>query len=501
MSDDTGSRQKLGKILLKQKQVTAEELDALLADKRDPGARLASKAIAAGKISETGALRALSAQQGVPAIDLRQVVIPTELLELIPQEIAAQHLVLPFALKDDQLSLAMAEPGARHVIDEIEFVTGKRVFPYVALADALREAIDEAYANRNSAYYVGPDVTPQHLAQLGVDTTRPVQAPSTGFTSIPLARMDDRREQGPSDHPPPHDVFGGGAAMTLDDGTPLPPLDPAFATGEMTPEGDPIAPPAKDPGSQRVLVVDDEADIRNMLRRLLEAEGIEVLEAVNGVQALKVVREQLPHLILLDAMLPGVHGFDIARRLRDSQRYGHIPIVMISAVYRGWRFAEDLRKAYGIAHYVEKPFKIQELRDVVLGLLAGREPPTRDPDECNTDAGGALSNGIAAFQAGDLDGAISHLEAGVAVDPLAFRLHYHLGLLFGKRGDLFRAIQSLECAADLQPRHFAALKNLAVAYQKAGFRHKAVEMWERALGSAPDDQTRTTIKQQVIGLL
>ncbi len=491
MSDGTGSRQKLGKIMLQQKLVTADELQELLADKRDPNARLASKAIASGKVTETGALRALSAQQGVPAVDLRQVVIPTEHLMLIPQEIAAQHLVLPIALDGDQLSLAMAEPNAKQVIDEIEFVTGKRVFPHVALVEALREAIEEAYANRDREYYVGPDVSPEHLAQIGIESgrSRPVQ--STGFTSIPSPIVQPHAE----------DVFGGAAGMTLGDGSSLPPLDPAFSTGELTPEGDPVMRDSSTAATRRVLVVDDEADIRHMLRRLLEAEGVEVLEAVNGVQALKMVREQMPNLILLDAMLPGVHGFDIARRLRDSQRYGHIPIVMVSAVYRGWRFAEDLRTSYGIAHYVEKPFKIQDLRDVVLGLLAGRAPATRDPDECSTDAGGALNSGIAAFQAGDLDGAIAHLEAGVAVDPLAFRLHYHLGLLFGKRGDLFHAIQSLECAVDLQPRHFAALKNLAVAYQKAGFRHKAVEMWERALGSAPDDQTRSTIKQQVIGLL
>lgn len=490
MSDGTGSRQKLGKILLQQKLVTADELQELLADKRDPGARLASKAIASGKITETGALRALSAQQGVPSIDLRQVVIPTEHLALIPHEIATQHLVLPLALDGDQLLLAMAEPNARHVIDEIEFVTGKRVLPHVALADAVREAIDDAYANRDREYYIGPDVSDERRLELG-DSAREGQAARTGFTSIPTGL----------ERPSGGDVFGGGAAMTLGEEGELPPLDPAFSTGEMTPEDEFSEQPAASGSNRRVLVVDDEPDIRAMLRRLLEADGIEVVEAVNGVQALKIVREQLPNLILLDAMLPGVHGFDLARRLRDSQRYGHIPIVMLSAVYRGWRFAEDLRKAYGIAHYLEKPFKIQELREIVLSLLVGREPAERDPDECSTDAGGALTSGISAFQAGDLDGAIAHLEAGVTVDPLAFRLHYHLGLLFGKRGDLFRAIQSLECAADLQPRHFAALKNLAVAYQKAGFRHKAVEMWERALGSAPDDQTRTTIKQQVIGLL
>jgi len=495
MSGETGPRQKLGKIMLQQKLVTPDELQELLADKRDPDARLASKAIAAGKVTQTGALRALSTQQGVPSIDLRRIVIPTEHLALIPQAIAVQHLVLPIALEGDSLALAMAEPTAKHVVDEIEFVTGKRVFPHVALAEALREAIDEAYSERERPYYIGPDVSAEQLAELGIEASSGVKPAGSGFTNMPLGISES----------PQRDVFESrgvdeGSGDFNDDPSGPPTLDPAFSTGQTSPEDAPVEPSGIS-STRRVLVVDDEPDIRNMLRRLLERDGVEVVEAANGVQALKLVREKMPHLILLDAMLPGVHGFDIARRLRGSQRYGEIPIVMISAVYRGWRFAEDLRQAYGIAHYLEKPFKVQELRDVVLGLLSGRVPATRDPDECSTDAGGSLSQGIAAFQAGDLDGAISHLESGVAIDPLAFRLHYHLGLLFGKRGDLFRAIQSLECAADLQPKHFAALKNLAVAYQKAGFRHKAVELWERALSTAPDDDTRSTIKQQVIGLL
>ena len=52
---------------------------------------------------------------------------------------------------------------------------------------------------------------------------------------------------------------------------------------------------------------------------------------------------------VLDAMLPELHGFDICRRIKASARYGHIPILMISAVYRGWRFAEDLRELGGRA--------------------------------------------------------------------------------------------------------------------------------------------------------
>jgi tetratricopeptide (TPR) repeat protein len=100
-----------------------------------------------------------------------------------------------------------------------------------------------------------------------------------------------------------------------------------------------------------------------------------------------------------------------------------------------------------------------------------------------------------------MDTAIGHLQRGTQIDPLAYRLHFHLGLLYGKRGQLYDAIQELETALDINGRHFPALKNLAVLYQKAGFRNKAIETWERALAVAPDDATRQSIKEHLLGLL
>ena len=97
-----------------------------------------------------------------------------------------------------------------------------------------------------------------------------------------------------------------------------------------------------------MLVVDDEAEIRKMLKRLLKGRGYRVYEAEKGKAALRMVKEHSPDLIVLDAMLPEVHGFDIARRIKGSKRYGQIPIIMVSAVYRGWRYAEDLKQSCGV---------------------------------------------------------------------------------------------------------------------------------------------------------
>jgi CheY-like chemotaxis protein len=252
-----------------------------------------------------------------------------------------------------------------------------------------------------------------------------------------------------------------------------------------------------------VLVVDDEDDIRRLLRRVLVEHGYQVVEAARGNEALQKVREHQPDLIVLDAMLPEIHGLDICRRVKESQKYGHIPILLVSAVYRGWRFAEDLRESYGVQGFLEKPFKIADVVRAVEAALAHQDPAggARGDDVISPIANQALEAGIEAYRRGELETAIAHLRRGITADPHAFRLHYHLGLLHGRSAQVFEAIEAMERAVELSPKNFAALKNLAVLYQRAGFKHKAVEVWERALGSADDEETRRGIKDHLISLL
>ena len=93
------------------------------------------------------------------------------------------------------------------------------------------------------------------------------------------------------------------------------------------------------------------------------------------------------------------------------------------------------------------------------------------------------------------------LKRGIGIDPLAYRLHFHLGLLYGKKGRVYDAVSELETAVEINSRHFPAVKNLAILYQKAGFRNKAVEMWERALSLAPDEETKQSIREHLLNLL
>ena len=492
----TGKKQ-IGRILLRQRALTPEQLDSALADKR--AGRLASRLTEQGTISEIAALKALSEQHGIPGIDLEQLCLNLDDLDLLPREIAEKHLILPVLARDDRLFIAMANPREKKVIDELEFVTGKKVYPYVALETTLARVIEAAYTRkaRGDAFYVGAQCPPETLERHGLSPDGSVEEaaslPPMSFPkpetlseqplSAPGVVVDDAVDRAAHEELP-SDGFGD-TSRDLSVVTDLPEFDSGPSAGR----------------GKKVLVVDDEPEIRKMLQRLLANRGYQVFEAEKGKTALKMVKEHAPDLIVLDAMLPEVHGFDIARRIKGSKRYGHIPIIMVSAVSRGWRYAEDLKQSCGVDHFIEKPFKIGDVLTAVESCLAAERPSTDPPEVVSGEAEQALNEGVEAYKAGRLDEAVVHLKRGISIDPLAYRLHFHLGLLYGRTGQVFEAISELETAVEINSRHFPAVKNLAILYQKAGFKNKAVEMWQRGLTVAPDEETKQSIKQHLLSLL
>jgi DNA-binding response OmpR family regulator len=548
-SDD---KRPLGKILLQRKLVSQQQIDtALREQKRAPGETakpLATQLVASGALDELDALRALSEQQGVPGIDLSQVAILLDHLDVVPREVAEAHRIVPVLMRGDRIFLAMADPNDKRVIDELEFVTGKKVYPYIALQSTLARTIAAAYDAKEAGqrHYLGPNVPVETLRQLGLAPAADA-APAAVVPAAappPVAPRPAARPAPPALRPaaprvqPPVELRAAApsAPRPATPSTPGIVLDETFAEVAGTTEVSTsefgvvdadvsslnalpddlragataaAAGVATAGAGKLILVVDDEAEIRKMLKRLLTGRGHRVIEADRGLLALRLVKDHVPDLIILDAMLPELHGFDIARRIKGSEKYGRIPIIMVSAVYRGWRIAEDLKQSYGIEEYIEKPFRISDVWEAVNRWLSrDKDAPTeshpelpRDPEALSADAEKALNEGVAAYKAGRLDEAIEHLRRGVGIDPLAYRLHFHLALLFGKKGMVYEGIQELEKAIDLNPKHFAALKNLAVLYEKAGFKHKAVEMWERCAGTAPDDATRAQVKQHLLKLL
>jgi two-component system alkaline phosphatase synthesis response regulator PhoP len=117
----------------------------------------------------------------------------------------------------------------------------------------------------------------------------------------------------------------------------------------------------------RVLIIDDEAPIRLLIRVNLEAEGIDVIEAGDGPTGLELARSAHPDLVLLDVMMPGLDGWAVAEELLDDVETDDIPIIFLTAR------AEFRDRARGLdiggVDYITKPFNPVELAPLVRGLL------------------------------------------------------------------------------------------------------------------------------------
>ena len=117
----------------------------------------------------------------------------------------------------------------------------------------------------------------------------------------------------------------------------------------------------------RVLIAEDEPDIRDLLAFHLEREGFEVARAATGDEALRQVSASVPDLLLLDLMLPLVNGLDVCRRLRADPRTASLPIVMLTA--RGEELDRVLGLELGADDYIVKPFSPKEVVARVRAVL------------------------------------------------------------------------------------------------------------------------------------
>ncbi len=117
----------------------------------------------------------------------------------------------------------------------------------------------------------------------------------------------------------------------------------------------------------KILLVDDEPDILEILRFNLEKVGYQIKTASNGLDALKVAEKFLPHLIVLDVMMPGLDGIETCERLRQDERFQETVIMFLTA--RGEDYSYVAAFDAGADDYITKPVKPKVLVSKVKGLL------------------------------------------------------------------------------------------------------------------------------------
>jgi DNA-binding response OmpR family regulator len=123
------------------------------------------------------------------------------------------------------------------------------------------------------------------------------------------------------------------------------------------------------------LIADDDADILLLLSLTLERDGYEVVAASDGVAAVDAARNRVPHLVVLDLMMPGLDGCEVTRRLRAEEATKDVPIMVVTA------FSEDAQATRaleaGADAYMSKPFRPRDLLAKTASLVLERRPRSR----------------------------------------------------------------------------------------------------------------------------
>lgn len=454
-----------GEIIVARGLATAAQVEKAALEAAARGEPLLSRLLAI--VDEARLAEILGERYGVPGVDLSRSVLSLSLLDLVPRAVAEGDLILPLSEEGGRVHLAMARPLDDRILAEVRFVTGREVSPYVAVRAALLRAVGEAYAARarGAEVWAGAraEGTAPHLASsAGEEEVVPLEG-----ELIPELIPDAEEED-------------GGIVIEVETG--------------------PATPAPREGSSPLVLVVDDEPEIRQLVQRMLVAKGYAVELAVDGQEALDKAEALVPDLVLLDAMLPKVHGFDACRRIKASARTRHVPVIMMTAIYRGWRFAQDARDSYGAQDYVEKPFRMEDLlQRMEAALLAAPAAAAPAPAPAAAPQGAALvARARELLGAGKAADALPVLEEAVRKDPRSADAQYQLGRALLATGEQFGAMTALERAVEARPGHVPALRALAGLYEDCGFRRKAAEILERALPHARDAATLAAIKKDLL---
>ena len=119
--------------------------------------------------------------------------------------------------------------------------------------------------------------------------------------------------------------------------------------------------------AKKILVVEDEVEINELVCSRLEISGYEVISAQDGLEGLEKARKEMPDLIILDIMMPKLNGYHVCRMLKFDEKYKSIPIIFLTA--RGQQYDKDVGKEVSADSYIAKPFDGEVLLKEVNRLL------------------------------------------------------------------------------------------------------------------------------------
>ncbi|MFH1379995.1 MAG: response regulator [bacterium] len=116
----------------------------------------------------------------------------------------------------------------------------------------------------------------------------------------------------------------------------------------------------------KIVVADDEKDVLELMQFILERDGHQVLTANNGEAAVELIKEEIPDLVLLDVMMPGMDGYTVNTKILEYEKTKDIPVIILTAKAK---VKELFQMAPNIEEYIEKPFAAEFLKDRIREIL------------------------------------------------------------------------------------------------------------------------------------
>ncbi|MFQ6038025.1 MAG: PleD family two-component system response regulator [Candidatus Aminicenantales bacterium] len=133
--------------------------------------------------------------------------------------------------------------------------------------------------------------------------------------------------------------------------------------------------------SKKILIVDYDAKSLESMVQLFGPHNVDVITATDGRMAYEKFKKEKPHLILLEAMLPKLHGFDLSQKIHQETK-GGVPVVIVTGLYKGSQYRNEALRSFGASDYFEKPYDEEKLVKRVMNLLHEEQNIPEDlPDQ------------------------------------------------------------------------------------------------------------------------
>jgi len=120
---------------------------------------------------------------------------------------------------------------------------------------------------------------------------------------------------------------------------------------------------------KKILIVDFDYNSLTSMTDIFEAQNMDVITAPDGASAYDKFKAEKPDIVILEAMLPKMHGFDLTLKISQESK-GQVPVIIVTGVYKGPQYKNEALRSFGASDYFEKPYDQKKLVDSVLNLLA-----------------------------------------------------------------------------------------------------------------------------------